>query len=692
MTRSATQHARTLELVTPLGADRLLLRHLRGQEAIGQLYCYELDLCSEDEYIDPQTLLGQMVSVRVSLPSGAKRELHGMISRMALVDAGLGAEGGYFHHYRAEMRPRLWRLNLHAHCRFFHNLRVPDILGRIFDSHRIAFENTCTQNYPQHEHCTQYNETDLAFCFRLLEREGIYFFFRHDAGQDTLILADTPAAHAPLPHAQTLSFDRSLAPDMVCNWAHALTMASTDSVLNAYDFQKVTHSLNQGLLARAGTAERDHRTLQHDHDGYREMETGRHYARTRLEAAQGQAQEIEADSNALGLAAGGCFALCGHPVESQNRRYLVTGLTLNIDNHAYSSTEPAGHVETLCRLRAIPAEHPFRMPMLTPAPRAIGPQTGVVIGPADGDIHTDSHGRIQVQFNWEQFAPPAEDARMHRCWVRVAQGWAGKGWGCFFLPRAGHEVIVEFINGDIDRPLVTGSVYNTANPSPYRLPRHAAVSTLRSRSTRGQGFNEVRLIDTAGQELLFFHAEKDWKRYIKHDDLGWVGNDRHQVIEGEDRALTRKDQHLVIDGHQLQQIGKNRHLRVSGEQRIETGGNYSHDIKGSRQEQAGGKIGVQAAGNIDISSNDSMVLHGARITLSGDSTLMLQATRISLKAGASFVTLGPEGVCVSGALVKLNSGGNAGTGQAAAPAIPTAPDTPQAPRPTRSDDGSKEVE
>jgi type VI secretion system secreted protein VgrG len=692
MTHQANQHARTLVLVTPLGPDRLLLRRLSGREAIGQLYSYELDLLSEGERIDPQALLGQQVSIRINLPDGAERQTNGLVVRMALVDGGFRTEGGFFHHYRAEIRPQFWRLTLHTHCRFFHDLNVPDILRRILDAHRIGFENRCSQHYPKLEHCAQYNETDFAFCCRLMEREGIYYFFRHEGGKDYLVLADAPAAHATLPHAQTLAFDLRSGPGSVANWQTGQRLVSGDSTLNAYDFKKVTHSLNQGLIARARGQTKDPGTRQIDHDGYRDQETGRHYARILLEAARTHEREIEADSNAPGIAAGGCFSLRGHPAQAQNRRYLVTAAEFNIDNHAFSSTDEPGSDTPLCRLRAIPAEQPFRMPIQTPAPHAVGPQTAVVVGRTDGEIRTDEHGRIQVQFNWEQFAPAEQNARLHRCWVRVAQGWAGKGWGSFFLPRAGHEVIVEFINGDIDRPLVTGSVYNAANPPPYRLPRRGDVSTVHSRSTSGQGFNELRFIDTAGKEQLFLHAEKDFKRYIKHDDLGWIGSDRHRVVEGEERLLTRKDQHIAIEGSQHQHTGKDRHLSIGGEARTEAGGDCSLEVRGARRERVGGDIGIRAGGQVEIRAGGDMALQGVRVNISGEAEIILQAPRISLKAGASFITLGPEGVSVSGPLVRLNSGGSASSARRAAPSAPSAPQAPQAPRPTPQDNGSKEAE
>jgi type VI secretion system secreted protein VgrG len=692
MTQSATHNGRMLELITPLGPDRLLLRRLRGREAIGEPYCYTLDLMNGGERVEPASLLGEAVSVRFTLPGGATRQLNGMITALSLVESGYHTESGFFHRYRAELRPQLWRLTLHSHCRFFHDQSVPDILRKVLDPHRVAVDNRCSRHYPKLEHCAQYNETDYAFCRRLMEREGIYFFFRHGNNKEVLLLADAPAAHKELEHAQTLAFDPHGESGTINTWLASHSMVSGEYALNAYDFKKVTHSLNQGLLTRARGRKPERGVRQIDLDNYHEQDTGRHYAQTRLEAAGAREREIEADSNALGIVSGGCFSMQGHPDHEQNRRYLVTAVEYSLDNQAYSSSAEPESGAPLCHLRAIPADQPFRLPLETPIPHAVGPQTAVVVGDADGDIHTDEYGRIQVQFNWEQFAPPAAGERTRRCWVRLAQGWAGKGWGSFFLPRAGHEVVVEFINGDIDRPLVTGCVYNVANPPPYRLPRRGDVSTVRSRSTSGQGFNELRFIDTAGQEQLFLHAEKDFKRYVKHDELGWIGRDRHQVTEGESRTRTDKDSHIVVGGRLHQRIDKDRHLSIGGEARTDTGGDYSLDVKGARRERVGGKLSLQVASAIEIRTDGALVEHGANIALSGDTEIVLQAPRICLKAGASFITLGPEGVSISGALVRLNSGGSASSAQRAAPTAPAAPDAPQAPLPTKQDNGSKEVE
>lgn len=692
MTSRATQDGRTLELSTPLGPDRLLIRRLRGSEAMGALYCYELELMSEGARVDPQRLLGQPVSVRIHLPDGAMREINGILSRMALADRHDRAENGFYQGYRATLHPQFWRLTLYAHCRFFHDMSVPDILRQVLDAHHVPFENRCQQHYPRLEHCAQYNETDFAFCCRLMEREGIYFFFRHAGGKESLVLADAAGAHQELPHAKTLAFDLRPGPGAVANWMATHQLVGSESTLNAYDFRKVTHSLNQGLLARSRQPEGESGPWQRHHDAYADPDTGRHYADVELEARRMPAREIRADSNALGVTAGGCFCLQGHPADSQNRRYLVTRAEYCIDNPAYSSTDEPASAGPQCRLRAIPADQPFRMPVETPVPRAVGPQTAVVVGPADGAIHTDEYGRIQVQFHWEQFAPPDEAARQRRCWVRVAQGWAGKGWGSFFLPRAGQEVMVEFINGDIDRPLVTGSLYNAANPPPYALPRRGDIATLHSRSTSGQGFNEVRFIDAAGKEQLFLHAEKDLKHYVKNDALGWVGRDRHCVTEGEARLLTGKDRHESVAGALRQRIDKDHHLSIGGEARVETGGDSGLDVRGTRRERIGGHLGLRCEGQVDVRAGGTYALQGARVALSAETDMVLQAPRITLKAGASFITLGPEGVSISGPLVKLNSGGSPGSAARAAPPAPSAPDRPQAPLPSARDNGAREAE
>ncbi|TDR78366.1 type VI secretion system Vgr family protein [Paludibacterium purpuratum] len=655
-----SQDKRNMILAINGREDWLLMRKLDGEEAIGEPFLYTLSLLSSDTQVDAKQVLGRPAQIRCSLTYGAKRQINGIISQFCRLDDGLTDEGLYLHRYQAELRPQLWLLTLSSHCRFFHRKSVLEIATSLLDERQVLWEKRIQneQDYPRLEHCAQYNETDFNFLSRLLEREGIHYFFEHKNGQDYVVLADHPGAHRPLseqvPQAKLRYQSQAWLVDTpgatmhtVFPWTTSQGLAPNICELNGYDFEKPVDSLHRGLVTRASATDDGLPGFkqQHDHDGYQDTGVGRHYARTRLEAWQAQQQSVSARCHALGIVPGGCVQLIDHPIAGYNREYLATRAQYHLENDVYASTSEKIEAPW-CHFQAMPSDRAFRMPLATPRPMAVGPQTAVVVSEKldNGEIHVDRFGRVQVQFNWEQFAPPQDGAeRTHRCWVRVSQHWAGKGWGAMFLPRVGHEVIVDFIDGDIDRPLIVGRVYNGANNVPYELPKHSAVSTLMSRSTGegSTGFNELRFNDAQGKEQVYLHAEKDWKNYVKHDMLTWVGRDQHHEIAGEQRLRVRKDQHISIDG--------------------------------TLQQKIAGKVALQGAQAVELKAGSKLVAQGTQLYLTGTASLVIQAPLISLKAGGSFITLDASGVCVSGPLVRINSGGSARAGQESTPASPKAP-------------------
>ncbi|KVP58475.1 type VI secretion protein Vgr [Burkholderia ubonensis] len=646
----------------PAGRDLLFLR-LRGSEELGRLFAYRIDLLSTSNDLHPSRLLGQDMSVALALPSDGERQINGIVTAFRIVAPG-DRTRNRLARYEAELRPRLWLLTRASHSRFFHEMTVPDIVTKVLHDYHIDLSNKCAASYQALQHCAQYRETDFAFVSRLMEREGIYYYFEHRGGKHTLVLADSGDVHAPIERYATIPYDAWFEPshekECVYAWTSGAELQTGKYEVNDYDFEKPSSSNQQGLLSRAtrpDVYDPPLYTMQEHLSGHVQSSDGDRYAKVGVEIRQARNDSIAGRSTARGIWPGGLFRLQGHASDAQNHDYLVVSADYEINSDAYVSTYGNGGALPFfdCGFTALRKENHFRAERVTPRPLVAGPQTAVVVGPDGDEILTDKYGRIKVQFHWEQFAPPGDaNERLKRCWVRVSQGWAGKRWGMFVLPRIGQEVIVECIEGDPDRPLVTGCVYNANTMPPYDLPANAALATLKSNSTKGGGgFNEIRFDDTKGSEQLFVHAEKDHETWIKHDTLTNIANDRHVKITGSDYLAVQGAQHAAVTGNRNEQVG----------------GSASLSVSSNLQEKVGANYAIDAAANIHIKAGANVVIEaGASITL---------------KAGGAFVVVGPSSVAVSGAPILLNSGGSAGSGSGSSPTAPTAP--------TDADDGTKKL-
>lgn len=665
-----TDTHRIAQVTCALGKNVLLLYRMCGTEELGRLARWDLDLLADRSDLDIAKMLGSDFSLSLEIPAAGAREYNGIVTAFELARPA-SAQQGRPAMYRAVVRPRLWLLTRASHCRFFHQMSVPAIIASVLADYHIDFEDKCCATYPNLEHCAQYRETDFEFVSRLAEREGIYYFFEHKEGKHRLILADSSRVHRATPHCDALPFRPQPAAPHENEWVYAWSaggeVATGIVEINDYDFEKPLQSAQQGLVARALRSERVDAacyTMQEHAPGYTQHADAERLARVHVEVHEASNVLVSARTTARAIWPGGLVRLTGHPVEQNNREYLTVSAEYAINSDDYLSTFDARARPPVfdCAFRALPSDGGFRAARTTPRARVAGPQTAVVVGPKGEEIHTDKYGRIKVQFHWEQLQPQASRESLQRCWVRVAQPWAGKGYGALFLPRIGQEVLVHFIEGDPDQPLVIGSVYNAAQTAPYELPAKTARTTLKSHSTKGgNGFNEMRFDDTKGAEQVFFHAERDLETWVKHDALTRIGNERHVIVEHDDIA----------------RCGGDRSDAVRGSQRLRIGGKYSLDVGGDTQHKSGANISVGAGVNVDIKGE-------ANVTIEAGATL-------TLKAGGNTIVLGPSGIAINaagpvsidGVQVQINCGG-AGGGAGAASASPDAPAEPR-----QADDGSK---
>ena len=649
-------------ICAPGGSDLRFLR-LRGTEELGRLCEFHVDLLSPSNDLQPGDLLGQDMSVALALPAGGERQINGIVTAFRIIAPG-DRNRQRMARYEALVRPRLWLLTRASHSRFFYQMTVLSIITSVLQDYDVDVSNKCVATYPSLEHCAQYRETDFDFISRLMEHEGIYYYVEHQNGKHTLILTDSGDVHTAIEHYPTISYDawHELTHEKECiyQWSSGAELQTGKYEVNDYDFEKPSSSNQQGLLSRATRPkvyDPPVYTMQEHLSGHVAASDGDRYAKVGMEIRETRNDSISGRASARGLWPGGLFKLQGHASDKQNHDYLVVSAAYEINSDTYVSTLQSDSSLPLfdCSFTAVRKENHFRSERITPRPVVAGPQTAMVVGPDGDEILTDKYGRIKVQFHWEQFAPPADaSARMKRCWVRVSQSWAGKRWGAFFLPRIGQEVVVDFVEGDPDRPLVTGCVYNANTMPPYELPANAAFSTLKSNSTKGGGgFNEMRFYDTKGSEQLFFHAEKDHETWIKNDTLTNVGNDRH----------------LKVTGNEFVAVTGTRHDAVTGDQNAAVDGNASLKVGQKLQEKVGMDYAIDAGMNIHIKAGMNVVIEAG--------------VSITLKAGGAFLVVGPASVAVSGTPILLNSGGSAGSGDGSSPTAPSAPKD--------ADDGTKKI-
>ena len=563
----ASQDKRTVAVTTPLGKDVLLFRRLVAAEQLCCLFSIDLELLSAESALSPKALLGQACSVRIDLPTGDQRHLHGLASQFAYQ----GTLGRYSS-YRCRLSPWLWFLTRTSNCRIFQNMTVPAILRQVFEGRGFsAFDfSKLTGSYRTRVYCVQYRETDFNFVSRLMEEEGIYYYFRHDKSKHTLMLVDDNASLEKLPGYETIPFyppDEAAfrERDHLSSWLSGQEVQPGVAVLRDFDFEKPSASLESRLISP-----NKHELARfeiYDYPGaYTTKADGDQLSRLRLEEKHAAFERIEAEGDVAGLAPGAVFTLEKHPRGDQNRDYAVIGTALEVVAEAYESGIEPG-IESVgalgsCRVKLTAIDHSrtFRPPKVAVKPTVQGPQTAIVTGPAGEEIWTDKYGRVKVQFHWDRDGQNDENSS---CWVRVSHPWAGKSWGAVAIPRIGQEVIVDFLEGDPDQPIITGRVYNAESMPPYGLPGAAVISGVKSDSTKGGGgYNEYVLDDTKGNELIREHGQYDKDSTIEHDLREHVLNSRFRDVAVDETIKIGHDQTYTISNNQTGTVGVDKTLTI----------------------------------------------------------------------------------------------------------------------------------
>ncbi len=570
-------------LKTPLADDTLRLHRCVSNERLSELGETLVTVLSEQRDIQASDLLGKTAQLTVALRDDAPRHLSGFVTRFAQ----RGFEGR-FAVYEMTLRPWLWLLTRTADCRIFQEQTVPDIVKAVFDDHPVAkFDFQLQRPYRTWTYCVQYRETDFNFVARLLEHEGIYWYFTHDDSGHKLVLTDSATAHDCAPHCDMLPFygggsQSPPAQEYVDRWSAVQSMTSGKVVITDFDFERPSSALLTSQ-ARARDYDLSDSEVFDFPGGYHQSSDGSQYAEDRLDELQGSHQYFEASCNAQGVCTGHRLSLTRHPRDDQNAEYLITGTTLQLQQA--TSESGSGESSLACSFTAIPAEQQFRPMRRTPKPAAPGPQTAIVTGPSGEEIFTDKYGRVKVQFHWDRRGQRNEKSS---CWIRVSQPWAGKGWGGISIPRIGQEVVVDFVEGDPDQPLITGRVYNGEQMPPFDLPAGGVVSGIKSKSHKATGYNEFSMDDTAGKEMITVHGQFDMQSTIEHDQTLVVHNNRTDTIDVDDTESVGHDQKQTVGNHQMVKIGVNQSLSVGANRTATVGANESLSVGGNQTEAVTG--------------------------------------------------------------------------------------------------------
>lgn len=656
-----TQEDRLMSISTPLGADVLLLTGFSGREEISRMFSYSLELVSEDNDIAPMDIIGKNVTVKVALEDGRTRYINGVIAQFTQTRVG-GEDEQVLQNstYAATLVPWLWFANRGVNSRIYQGKDVKQIVEQVctrWESKDYRMDGL-TGEYQPREYCVQYRETDFNFICRLLEEEGIYFYFAHEDGKHTLVLADNPQEHKPCPVQDVVRCQLSggatvLTEGVITGMGWNQEVRFGKYTLKDYNYLTPATDLKVevGEQQRSGPDEREYYLYP---ARYTTRSEGERLVNLRMQAEEARVKTMHGVSNCRTFASGYRFNLQEHPRADLNGKpYVITSVTHQARQPIGGSGEDTPGTYTN-RFTCIPADVPFRPPLNTPRPVVAGVQTAVVTGPQSEEIYTDEHGRVKVRFHWDREDNKNEESS---CWARVAQLWAGQGWGGVWIPRIGHEVIVSFVDGDPDRPLVMGSVYNAHQTPPYKLPDNATQSGIKSHSSKGgtaDNFNEFRFEDKKGAEQIVMHAEKDMDTSVEANDSLDVGGDRkvhvkghftEKIDGGEERTVMAGAKETISGGMQQTIDGGEKRTVIGGITETVNGGvtetilgSETRTVNGGQTETVTGAVTQTVAGPLTHNVSGPVTINTPVFNLIAPSKTGLEGDwfQTGMKSGAAY--------------------------------------------------------
>ena len=683
-----TQADRFIRVETPLGEDVLLLEAFAGREAVSELFSYRLDVLSVRGDIAPDEIVGKNISFLVHTADETDRYFNGHVQGVSAAES----EGGQLRRYYLDVVPWLWFLTQTTDCRIFQEMTAPDIIEQIFgdlgfSDYRLDLQG----NHPSREYCVQYRESDFAFVSRLMQEEGIFYFFTHEQGKHTLVLADHKATHKFCPEKE-IQFNRgALNEDHISHWEHRWEFRTGKWAQTDYNFKTPSTSL-MTKTSTLVTVPKVDKYEAYEYPGlYTVKGDGDALTKLRMEQDEANFDTVSAASTCRSLYAGGKFTLSKHATpEEEGGTWMITG----IEHHASCPIQLAGgsrgEQSYDNAFTCMPDDVVFRPALNTPKPVLHGLQTAVVTGPSGEEIHTDEFGRVKVQFHWDREGQHDDKTTI---WMRVAHHIAGKGWGFHGLPRIGQEVIIAFEEGDPDRPMVIGSVYNDENMPPYEYPGHKTRTGFQSRSTKEgspSNFNEFRIEDKKGEEEIYVHAEKDMNRVVENNDTLRVGFDKEdpgdQTIEifhnrtesvGNDESTTigndrtedvGRHETITIGENRTEDVGKNETISIAEDRTESVGQNEKISVGQNRTEDVGKDETITISQNrketvakdetVDIGQDRTHQVGKNDMLQVGKNMFVQAGDQIVLKTGRSSITMKKDGtITIKGKDISIQGSG-----------------------------------
>jgi type VI secretion system secreted protein VgrG len=695
-----TQDARMMRLETPLGKDFLLINTMTVQEGISKLFSIEAEVLHEEkdgwkipEPIDYSKILGQEVTIWVTQgEEGEEGRTHsGFVSEFAL-----GWRSDRFSVYRMKIVPYVWAHTQKVECRIFQQKTVQSIVKEVFQGLESFVSWELDLDYKQRNYCVQYNESDFDFVARLLEEEGIYYYFEHVDGVHKMIISDRPQFSRTCPGTGELRFNdmesaQTLTHNIVHHWRTEYRIGPGLYSFRDHHIQQPGKKLATSSPAKFSAGDSSNWEVYEYPGGYARkydginpgaektsdlnniVPDGKRTAQNASEVFDAGFKTVRAKTNCSSLIPGHLFKLVDHQTKDENGQYVVTSIRhkaaqtppYDRQDGTYAGDEMVYIAEFEALAHAREGAVPFRPELSTPKPVMNGAQTAMVVGPSGEEIYTDEYGRIKVQFHWDR---EGKTDGADSCWLPVSQVWAGNGWGSMYIPRVGMEVIVHFLEGDPDQPFVSGCFYNPANMPPYKLPEEKTKSTTKTDSTKGGGgYNEIRFEDKKGSEQIFVHGQNDLDVRILNDRREWTGKDQHLDVQedflekigygknpGSHHLKIKKDEMIEVEGEQHLTVGINQNTKIGQTQTLEVGMNQ------------GTKVGM----------NHSLEAGMAAYIKAGMSVVIEAGLQLTLKVGGNFIDINPAGITISGTpFVFINSpGGAAGKGTEVNVCTPTKPE------------------
>ena len=673
---SITQDDRLLRFDSALGSDELILHGLNGEEKVSDLFCFDLELFSSDPNLSAEKIVGTAADIEIhnGVDGDKVRYINGIVSRFVA-----GRFEGGTRHYRAQMVPWFWLLMHTSNCRIYQAQSAKDIITAIFGDHGFSKYEFRSITCEKRDYCVQFGESDFNFISRLLEEEGISYHFIHSKGDHKLILTQSNQSFEQCDESEAIvDYGNRPGENFISSWERHYSFTSGKWSHNDYDFLAPTKALKteaKTIVSWPANSKLEH----YDYPGhYCESTLGKSYTKYRMEAEEAHHDVTEAQSNCATFYAGGRFKVSEHPSSSDKGNYLIS----KIVHHAsdLGSGQSSGSPSYTNTLSCIPSDNTIRPIATTHKPQIHGMQTAVVVGPSGEEIYTDEHGRVKVQFHWDR---EGKNDDKSSCWIRVSQSWAGKKYGSFFTPRIGFEVLVSFIDGDPDRPIIMGGVYNGDNAAPYAAAKsQSGFKTASTKNGAAADYNELRFEDKKDSEEIHMQAQKDYTRYVKNLEKATIDGNQEQTVKvdriititegNETHTLDKGDQSLVLtEGSQdstiakdvtttigennTVSVGKDQNIDIAKKQSLDVGDAQTIKVKKDQKVTVGGDQKTSVTGAASIDAKEVKLSGKTKIEMKvGGNSIKIDSMGITIKVGGNSIKLDPAGVTIKGTMVKID--------------------------------------